>query len=68
VPCSICKLGFCGFNWGFGPAGNNLLEEVSYFQSDDCLEETCSVVAAGEISMLQHLLGDFSIELGRDVT
>ncbi|KAF9689595.1 hypothetical protein SADUNF_Sadunf01G0108700 [Salix dunnii] len=53
--------------YGFGSAGQDLLKEVSYFQPDDCLEETCSIVAAGEISMLQHLLGNFSIKLGGEV-
>jgi hypothetical protein len=60
-------LGLCCFYRSFRPAGDYLLEQVSNLQPDNGLEETSSVVTAGEIGMLQHLLGDFSIELGRDV-
>lgn len=61
-------LGLCCFYRSFGPAVDYLLEQVSYLQTDNGLEETGSIATAREIGMLQHLLGDFSIELGRDVT
>ncbi|KAK4400987.1 protein BASIC PENTACYSTEINE7 [Sesamum angolense] len=56
-----CFQGSCSFGSG------DLLIEVSDLQADDGLEETGSVVAAWEICMLQHLLGDFTVELGGDV-
>lgn len=59
-------LGFCCFYGSFGLAGDYLLVNVSYFQPDNGLEKTCPVVTAWEIRKLQHLLGDFSIELRRD--
>lgn len=46
---------------------NDLLVEVSYLQPDKGLEKPGTVVAAGEIGVLEHLLSDFSIELGREV-
>lgn len=46
------------------PGCNELLEQVSDLQSNDSLEETSSIVASGEILVLQHLLSDFTVELG----
>ncbi|CAL5441169.1 unnamed protein product [Camellia sinensis] len=60
--------GFCGFQWSCSPIGYDLLVQVSDLQADYGLEETSSIAAAGKIGVLQHLLGNFTIELGRDVT
>lgn len=67
----ICKALFScfrGLQWSCSFCSDKLLIEVSDLQADYGLEQTGSIVASREIRELQHLLGDFSIELGWDVT
>lgn len=59
-------LGLCRFE-DAGLLGADLLVQLSDLEADDGLEEARPVVAAGEVGVLQHLLRDLAVELGRDV-
>ena len=43
---------------------NKSLVHLSQLQPTDCLEQTSAVVRAREMGVLEHLLGDLSVELG----
>lgn len=64
---SVVSSSFGSFQWSGSLLGDNLLVEVSDLQPDYGLEEAGSVVAAREIGVLQHLLGDLPVELCGEV-
>ena len=47
---------------------HELLVHLTDLQADHCLEETSAVLGPREGGVLQHLLGDLAVELGRGVT
>ncbi len=49
------------------PICKNPLIYIPYLKPSNCLKQPSAIVASREITMLQHLLSDFSIEPSGDV-